>query len=208
MPATTNIKVPLRNVRGSFLHLFEPRQAKPKPGEKPKKAKFEANFLLHKVKNAKEIKLLEETIAKLQTEKKWPSHKTSPKFYKSICLSEATDKMDKDGQPLAGYDANHLVLSVRGIRRPTVYNPKTGEALVAADDSLYYSGAYFHANVELYAYFEPANSEFGKHICGSPVSVVFATHGERFGAGGAPREFGDEFGDVGTSDAGDNDSFV
>lgn len=199
--ANTNIKVPLRNVRGSFLHLFEPRQPKLQPGEKPKKAKFEANFLLHKVKNAKDIKLIEETIAKLAAEKKWPNPKTTPKFYKSICLAEASDKLASDGSPLNGYDSDHLVLTVRGIRRPTIFNSKTGEALVQADEDHYYAGAYLHANVELYAHFDPANPQNGKHICGSPVSVMFAAHGERLAAGGGPREFGDEFGDVGTTES-------
>lgn len=198
MPQNTNIIVKARDVRGSFLHIFEPRARPTKPGEKPKKPKYEASLLLHKVRNASTIAEIKAAFSALAKEKGWPDPAKMPKFYKSICLSEAADKVQQDGSPYEGYDSDHLVLAVRGVRKPTVFDPADGSPLAVDDRGIYYSGCYLHANVDIYAYTDPKDSSIGKHLCCSPRTFIFARSGERLGGGdgGAPKDFADEFGDV------------
>lgn len=179
------MQIKLKNVRLSFPDLFTARVNPQEPGSKPK---FGASFLLHKTRNAAEIAQIEAAVKALCAEKKW-----TPKMLKSICLVDASSKVNsKTGEPLDGYDSDHMVVSARAVRKPSTWNSDGTE--VGEADNVLYAGCYVHALVDLFAYDKVA--AHGKRICAGLVAVRFARDGEPFGAS-APKDasclaFGDD----------------
>ena len=166
------MQIKLKNVRLSFPDLYK---ARANPAEPTSTPKFGASFLLHKTRNAPEIAAIEGAIKALCAEKKW-----TPKMLKSVCLVDASSKVNsKTGEPLDGYDSDHMVVSARAVRKPPTWNSDGTE--VGEADNVIYAGCYVHAMIDIFPYDKvPAH---GKRICAGLVAVRFARDGEPFGAG-------------------------
>lgn len=167
---SVNIIVKLQNVRLSFPQLFEPK-AGDEPGSKPK---FGATFLLHKGRNAADIKLLQAAVATVKT--------TSDVLKgKKIAKQPIREGAEKD--QLDGYTDDVLFISARNHNRPGVVN-RDLTPLVAADGKPY-AGCYVNATVECYGYTHPKS---GPGITWSLRNVQFVKDGEPFGAKVTPAE--------------------
>ena len=167
---SVNPIVKRQNVRLSFPNLFEAK-AGDEPGSKPK---FGATFLMHKTKNAAEIKALQ---AAVDTVKKTADVLKG----KKISKQPIRDGAEKD--QLDGYDGDVVFISARNHNRPGVVN-RDLTPLVAADGKPY-AGCYVNATVECYGYTHPKS---GPGITWSLRNVQFVKDGEPFGAKVTPAE--------------------
>lgn len=168
------MQIKLKNVRLSFPDLLKARAGM--DGGEPR---FGASFLLHKQRNAEEIKAVKAAIAKVMAEKKWPQQ-----LVKSVCLVEATTKVNsKTGAPLDGYDADHMVINAKAKNRPALWNAVGAE--IDEMDNPFYAGCYVHAAIEIYPYDKVA--AHGKRVCAGILAVRFFKDGEPFGSS-APKD--------------------
>jgi hypothetical protein len=167
-----NVQVVIQNVRLSFPCLFNPRVS---PGaEAGAKPKYSASFLLHKKNNAEAIKALTSAMQKVLEEKG-----VKPAQLRSKCLREAVEVVSSEtGEPYAGYDADHVVLSTSSVERIIVCDQRNNP--VTEEDSLFYAGCYVDAAVNIYLYDKvPAH---GKRLVAQLTHVRFRRDGEAFGA--------------------------
>lgn len=181
MPEDTKQKVRLKKVRLSFPVLFKPKAFS--DGGEPK---FSANFLLHKVRDKKQIVAIEAAIEAAIADK-WP--KGRPKGLK-VGLHEASEK-DYDG-----YDEDHLYVSTATPKRVPVVGRKL-EPLVEADGKPY-AGCWVNATVRAWA----QDNQYGKRINFELQAVQFDSDGEAFG-GGAPVDADEEFDELDDEDEDD-----
>lgn len=171
------MSIKLNNVRLSFPSLFQKAQFDGAD------TKYEATFLLDKVKHAAAIKQIEEAIAaKIASDLKGakvPANK--------LCLRDG-DEVEYDGY------AGHMTLKASTKKRPLVLNKD--KSPVTEADGVVYSGCYVNAIVEFWA----QNNQFGKRINATLLGVQFAADGEAFSSGGSSATV-DDFDDL------DNEAF-
>jgi len=166
------MSIKLNNVRLSFPSLFQKAQFN---GEE---TKYEATFLLHKVRHADVIKEIEAAIAeKVKIELKGakvPADK--------LCLRDG-DEVEYDGY------ADHMTLKASTKKRPLVLN-KDKSPLTEAD-GVVYSGCFVNGIIDLWA----QNNNYGKRINATLLGVQFAADGEAFSSGGSSAS-ADDFDDI------------
>jgi hypothetical protein len=156
------MSIKIQNVRLSFPSLFQKAQFD------GVETKYEATFLLDKVKHAASIKEIEEAIAaKIASELKGakvPGDK--------LCLRDG-DEVEYDGY------AGHMTLKASTKKRPLVLNKD--KSPVTEDDGIVYSGCYVNAIVDLWV----QNNNYGKRVNATLLGVQFAADGDAFTSGGS-----------------------
>lgn len=154
----SDLKIKLQNVRLSFPSIFKRSEYNGQEG------KFEATFLMDKETDSKQIKMIEDKISALITEKK---SKVSPD---KICL--------KDGD-FVDYDGYAGCMSIKGgtTRRPTVID--RDRSPLVEDDNKPYAGCYVNAILELWY----QDNSYGKRVNCNLLGIQFVKDGEAFGAG-------------------------
>ncbi len=169
------MQITLLNVRGSFLHIFKAQSVN--DGD----PRFSANALLHKERDAKQIKKIKDGIDQLIQEKfkgkKLPADK--------LCLRDGDEK-DYDG-----YEG-HMFLSAANAKRPQVVD--RDKTPLTIDDDKPASGDYVNMVVRLWA----QDNKFGKRINASLEVVQFVKQGERFGP--PPVDLDESLPDLGETD--------
>lgn len=172
--------VTLKNVRTSYLHLFDKHafDAKSVP-------KFEGSFLIPK--NSELDKMIRAEISKVAKEAwgdkakvKLDEFKVQPQRY---CY---TDGDNKESPEFAG----HMVIKGKNKNRPAVVD-RNPQIHLTAEDGRLYSGCYVVANLDIWAQTKPAaNAGIRCTLRG----VQFYRDGDAF-SGGAPAS-ADEFEDL------------
>tara|TARA_S200002703_G_scaffold105188_1_gene91307 strand:- start:9860 stop:10384 length:525 start_codon:yes stop_codon:yes gene_type:complete len=163
-------KIVLKNVRLSFASLFR------KATFGGEETKYEGTFLIDKVEQADQIKLIEKVISELQKEKKI---KLLPD---KICLKDG-DFIDYDGY------AGTMSIKASNSRRPMLLD-KDRTALME-DDGKPYSGCYVNAVINLWF----QDNSWGKRINASLTGVQFASDGKPFGENSSSASI-DDFSDL------------
>lgn len=165
------MSIKLNHVRLSFPSLFQKAQFD------GTETKYEATFLLDKVKHAATIKEIEAFIAaKVASDLKGakvPGNK--------LCLRDG-DEVEYDGY------AGHMTLKASTKKRPLVLNKD--KSPLTEEDGVVYSGCYVNAIIDLWA----QDNQFGKRINATLLGVQFAADGEAFSSGGKsanPDDFDD-----------------
>jgi hypothetical protein len=166
------MSIKLNNVRLSFPSLFQKAQFN---GEE---TKYEATFLLDKVKHADVIKEIKSVIAnKISFELKGakvPADK--------LCLRDG-DEVEYDGY------SGHMTLKASTKKRPLVLNKD--KSPLTEEDGVVYSGCYVNAIIDLWT----QNNNYGKRINATLLGVQFAADGEAFSSGGSSASV-DDFDDL------------
>lgn len=165
----TKIKLP--RVRLSFPSLFTKAQFN---GEE---TKYEATFLLDKVKHKAQIDEISAQIqAMIKSELK--GQKIQPD---KICLRDG-DNVEYDG-----YEG-HMSFKASSNKRPLVIN-RADKSVVTEEDNIVYAGCYVNAIVSLWA----QDNSWGKRINGTLIGVEFVADGEPFSSGnsGSVNDFDD-----------------
>jgi hypothetical protein len=151
-------KLTLTNVRLSFPSVFKRASFNGQEG------KFESTFLLDKVKDAKQIEMLEKAIAEAVSEAK---------------IKVASDKSClKDGDTIEydGY-ANTMAIKASSKQRPTLFD-KDKTPLVE-EDGKPYAGCYVNAIIGIWI----QNNSYGKRVNANLHAIQFVKDGEAFGSG-------------------------
>lgn len=154
--------IKLNNVRLSFPSLFQKAQFD------GTETKYEATFLLDKVKHAAVIKQIEEAIAAKITSDLKGAKVPSTK----LCLRDG-DEVEYDGY------AGHMALKASTKKRPLVLNKD--KSPLTEEDGVVYSGCYVNGIIDLWT----QNNQFGKRINATLLGVQFAGDGEAFASGGS-----------------------
>lgn len=151
----------IKNVRGSYLHIFEKWGKDDDPKEK---WRYSGKFLLDKTTHAEEIKALQQYLIKQQQE--WFKGKigTANLFFKNGADSGKEEQED-----------SWVVSASESRRRPQVLDKD--KSAITADDDKVYSGCYVHVLIRPWK----QENSFGKKINANLVGVQFARDGERFG---------------------------
>jgi hypothetical protein len=160
MSDTENYEIPLKNVRVSYPHLFEPHAMN--PGDKPA---YSATFLLHKVEHAALIKEIAQKMKALAAENYKDKRLPPPD---KLCLR------DGDLSNRAEYEG-HWTLSARETTRPVVVN-KDRSPLVESDDVIY-AGCVVNARIRLWT----QDNSYGRRVNANLLGVQFVKDGERMG---------------------------
>lgn len=193
------MKVVLKNVRGAFLNLWEPK----KFGDTGE-ARCNGLFLMdpktpHGTANIKAIKDAAVAVAK----EKWGAK--AGDVFKTIqakgdlCLQDGAAKSEYDG-----FDGMMFV-SAGNKARPVVVNKD--KTPLTERDGIVYSGAYFNVSIDVWA----QDNKYGKRINAKLNAVQFHADGEAFsgGEGYSDDDFESEGdGDESTSAGGDDDFFA
>jgi hypothetical protein len=166
------MSIKLNNVRLSFPSLFQKAQFD------GAETKYEATFLLDKVKHASVIKEIDAAIkSKIIADLKGarvPAEK--------LCLR------DGDETEYEGY-AGHMTLKASTKKRPLVLNKD--KSPLTEEDGVVYSGCYVNAIIDLWT----QNNNYGKRINATLLGVQFAGDGEAFSSGGSTAT-ADDFDDI------------
>lgn len=165
------------NVRASFVHVFE---AKAFDTGKPK---FSIVLLLHKKKNAADIKKIDAANEFVKKDK-W---KGKPVKLLSEAYREGSEKADLDG-----YGDDVVFITASNEKRPNV----VGRDLtpLSMEDGKPYSGCYVNASIRLWA----QDNKYGKRVNASLRTVQFFKDGEPFGE--KPADVESEFENLGEDD--------
>lgn len=153
------MQITLLNVRGSFMDIFRAKAVN--DGE----PRFSANFLLDKVKDAKQIKKVEDAIDALLKEK----NKGKKLPVDKVCLRDGDEK-DYDG-----YEGQ-MFISAANKKRPTVVD--RDKSPLAEEDGKPEAGDYINAVIRLWW----QDNKFGKRVNASLEVVQYVKEGVRFGA--------------------------
>jgi hypothetical protein len=156
-------KIKLNNVRLSFPNLFR------KAVFSGEETKYEATFLLDKVKHADLIKEIHAAIAAC-TKEKWQGKIKSLPADK-LCLK------DGDNVEYAGY-AGSMSFKAANKTRPMCVD--RDRSPITEDDNKFYAGCYVNGIVELWA----QDNSYGKRINANLLGVQFLKDGEPFADGG------------------------
>lgn len=161
-----NYEITIKNVRGSFLHIFHKNPLSLKNNSE---GKYDGVFLLPK-SDVKTKAKLDALIKALSIEK------NKGIIPKNICI--------KDGDEIAeeknweGY-ADHWVINANNAKRPSVFNHDL--STVTEEDDLVYSGAHYNIKINLYYY---NNTDFNKKgISANLLGIQFVKHDEPFSGG-------------------------
>lgn len=171
------MSIRLNNVRLSFPSLFQKAQFEGAD------TKYEATFLLDKIKHGDVIKQIEQAIK----DKIASDLKGAKVGRDKLCLRDG-DEVEYDGY------AGHMTLKTSTKKRPLVVNKD--KSPLTEQDGVVYSGCYVNALVDLWA----QNNQFGKRINSTLLGVQFAGDGEAFASGGSSVSV-DDFDDL------DNEQF-
>jgi len=176
----------IKNVRGSYLHVFEKWGKEEDPKEK---WRYSGKFLLDKKTHRDEIKELQDYLTKKQTE--WFKGKigTANLFMRNGADSGKEEQEDA-----------WVVSASESRRRPQVMNKD--KSPITAEDDIVYSGCFVHVLIRPWK----QENKHGKKINANLIGVQFARDGERFGEESidAGSHFDDED-DGGSSKKGDFD---
>lgn len=169
-------EVYLSNVRGSFLHLIEPKSF---DGNGP--SKYQGSFLIDittkpgkRMKAACEV-AIEEMLEAHFAGKKVPNWQNMD----NDCFYDGNEK-DWDG-----YEDTWVVAG-KNTSRVNLFD-EYGEK-VMTDNGKFYSGAYFDAIVRFYV-----AAKYPKRLCCSLEGVKFRADGDAFGSGGASSDDFDRY---------------
>lgn len=158
--------VKISNVRLSYPWLFKPQQGKNQDGTPNGKYQFAAVFLLHKVKNADDIKRL--TDAALAVKKaKWNNEKVN--------LAGKSIRDGSEKEATEGYGSEVVFISARCDTKPGIVDGQLNELTVETGKP--YAGCYVNATVRAWA----QDNKNGKRINWSLRNVQFVRDGEPFG---------------------------
>jgi hypothetical protein len=193
--ADTNIEVKLKNVRLSFDNLFEPQEQVNDAGVKS--YSYNCVFLLDKVTDAAQIKLIQDAMVQTR-DLTWPGQKKSIAADKR-CLRDGEPADPDSGERAPLYDgyAGKMYLSAKrpvkakdspnpvsliGPRKTAVNSEgKPCFPRLAEKDGLLYGGCFVNAVVRVYGY-SGTSKGYPDRINCSLEAVQFKAHGERFGA--------------------------
>jgi hypothetical protein len=157
--AKVNNLIKLNDVRLSFPSLFQPKDWK-----NDAKPRYEATFMLDKTIHANEIKLIQEQIDEILTNKKMK--KPTPSSF-LICLK------DGDAGEREELKGHYYLCAKSNNRVPLLEkNPK----IEVTDENRFYGGCYVSAYIQIVEY-----NKTGKGITAYLKSVQFRKDGERFG---------------------------
>lgn len=164
-------KIKLEGVRLSYPHLFTPAKAL----EAGKEEKYQATFILDKVKHKALIDKVEKLTERLALDK----------FKRKVPLKH---KPLRDGNEVEkeGYGDEVFFIRTSSDRRPVVVDRDL--TLLTKEDSRPYGGCYVNASVRLFAYEHPTG---GRGVSVGLLALQFVKDGESFGAGPVKAE--DEF---------------
>lgn len=186
--AGKNIELLLKDVRGSFLNLFEPQENTSESGEIT--YSYNGAFLFDKETQRDQIDKVRDAI-KEAIATTWPGQKiTIPADRR--CLRDGEPKDPDTGERVPLYDGyeGQMVLSARrtvknkDAKNPIqIIGPRKGRdgKFPAVGDDLVYSGAYFNILVRIYGFDGTAKKYPNRVNCSLEV-VQFKRHGEPFGA--------------------------
>jgi hypothetical protein len=173
------MKVALSNVRGAFLHLFQPQESN--QGGDPK---YNGTFIIEPGSaNAKALAKAVEQVAKEKWGEKAAGILAQLRKADKVCYREEP-KVNQSGDVYEGFEDKHWV-SANDKVRPTVVD-RDKSPLTQADGRPY-SGCYLNVILDVWA----QDNAFGKRINASLKGVQFVKDGDAFG-GGAPASV-DEF---------------
>ena len=150
-------KIILTNVRLSFPSLFKRASFNGQEG------KFEATFLLDKVKDVKQIEMLKIAISDALSDSKIKV--ASDKF----CLKDG-DNIDYDGY------ANTMAIKASSKEMPILVDKDTTPLVV--EDGKPYAGCYVNAQIGIWI----QNNSYGKRVNANLYGIQFVKEGHSFGA--------------------------
>ena len=151
-------KIQLKNVRLSFPSIFKRAEFNGEQG------KFEATFLLDKVKDADQILKLQ---AAIDLAIKDAKIKVAPD---KMCLKDG-DFIEYDGY------AGMMAFKASSNKRPTVID--RDKTQLAEDDGKPYAGCYVNAIVDIWI----QSNSYGKRANANLYGIQFVKEGTPFGAG-------------------------
>jgi len=169
-------KIKVARTRLSFPSLFKTA----KFGEEDT-GKFEATFVLDKVKHAKEIKLIQDAMAKMLADAKMkvPADK--------LCLKDG----DESSRPEF---AGAYTIKASTKKRPVVIGKD--RAPLVEGDNIIYAGCFVNCIFSLWL----QDNKFGKRVNAQLDGVQFAADGDAFGDAGIAVDEFDAFGDAADGD--------
>lgn len=200
MADNKNIRVVLKDVRGSFMHVIKP-QERTNDENKLTGYTFNANFLIPKVVNGAANPLAVEISSAIKTaiEAKWPGqNKKIPAAERCMADGEPIDEDTGKPAPLYdGYAGMYVVRAAQGVeiadwevdRRNPIQllgprkdaDGKFPRLRGSEAEKLFYSGAYFDVVVTIYAY-DGAKKGHKSRVSASLDVIKFKRHGDAFGA--------------------------
>lgn len=163
-------EIPLREVRISYPHLFEPWSKNPN-----EKKKYSAVFLLDKQKHKELIKQVAQAMKALCTEQARDKRLPAPD---KLCLRDG----DQSGRP---DNEGCWTLNASEDSRPVVVN--RDKTPLTAEDDVIYPGCVVNARIRLWY----QDNQYGKRVNANLLGVQFIKDGDRLGNRG-PRVTADE----------------
>lgn len=201
MADSKNIRLTLKDVRGSFLHLTKPQEAKNDDG-KLTGYTFNGAFLIDKLVDGKKNPMAEQIAdaMKKAIEAKWPGQNMKiPAEYRCFVDGEPKDEDSDERTPLyEGYEGKYVLKANQRVtieeweedkKNPVqLLGPRKGadgkfpRLKGAAAEELFYSGGFYDIVVSIWAYDGSKRKHKNRVSCTLEV-VKFKRHGEAFGAG-------------------------
>ena len=222
--ADKNIRLTLKDVRGSFLHLLKPQERKNDDGKLTGYA-FNGNFLIDKKIGDATNPVAEQISAAMKKaiEARWPGqNKKIPATERCFIDGEPKDEDSGEREPLyEGYEGKYVLKANNGVsiedweedrKNPVqLLGPRKGadgkfpRLKGQAAEELFYSGAYYDIVVSIWAYDGTQRGHKSRVSCTLEV-VKFKRHGDAFGAAQVNAEdYLDEEDDDGLDDDGLDD---
>lgn len=186
----TNIELKLKRVRLSFDNLFVAQEQKNDKGEPS--WSHNCVFLLDKVAQADQVKMIQEAMVKAR-DAKWPGvKKTIQPERRCLRDGEPADPDTGERAPLYdGYNGMMYLSAKRSVKSKDAPNPVTligprkgsdGKfPRLKESDGLLYGGCYVNAIVRIYA-FDGSKNGYPDRINCSLEAIQHCAHGEPFGA--------------------------
>jgi len=196
-----NIRLTLKDVRGSFLHLIKPQERK-NDDDKLTGYVFNGNFLVPKEVGGAKNPVAEEIAAAMKKaiEARWPGqNKKIPSTERCFVDGEPKDEDSGEREPLyEGYEGMYVLKASNGVsiedweeekKNPVqLLGPRKGadgkfpRLKGSAAEELFYSGAFYDIVVSIWAYDGSKKNHKNRVSCTLEV-VKFKRHGDAFGAG-------------------------
>jgi hypothetical protein len=164
-----NIQITVTNARLSYANIFRAKAMEGSVGE----PKYSCVFLLDKKTNAKDIKTIQDAIAKQVKEGLKGKHPGADK----VCLKDGSNKADVDG-----YGDGVMYVSAGNVKRPVIVDQKRNP--LAEEDGKPYSGCIVNGVFNLWV----QDNKYGKRINASLTHVQFVKDGPVFGEAVKPAE--------------------
>lgn len=201
MADSKNIRLTIKDVRGSFLHLTKPQEAKNDDG-KLTGYTFNGNFLIDKLVGGEKNPIAEQISAAMKKaiEAKWPGqNKKIPATERCFVDGEPKDEDTGERTPLyEGYEGKYVLKANQRVsieeweedkKNPVqLLGPRKGadgkfpRLKGSAAEELFYSGGFYDIVVSIWAYDGSKRNHKNRVSCTLEV-VKFKRHGEAFGAG-------------------------